>query len=52
MYLKANSTDLTAYQEVPVQGRESETCEIITGVHELNEITHDLATIIIIANSQ
>jgi len=53
MELEANSTGLRAlsphelaYQESLVQERETEIREIETGIHELNEITRDLATII------
>ena len=44
---RALSPHELAYQEALVQEREHEIREIETGIHELNEITRDLATIII-----
>ena len=43
---RALSPHELAYQETLVQEREVEIREIETGIHELNEITRDLATII------
>lgn len=43
---RALSPHELAYQESLVQEREIEIREIETGIHELNEVTRDLATII------
>jgi len=46
LQVKALSPHELAYQEALVQERENEIRQIEVGIHELNEITRDLATII------